>query len=177
MDAGRVHAGGIGTFARGGWADISMPAQPHTVRSAGAWRGSLVARLVCMLGGVSMVDKTIETPPPGPLRGRGRRPSGAVGRRPSVRPNRNTLKVKEPPLRTAQTVMGMSPTGIGRRLPRAPGMLGAFWVRMEACWTAKLLMCAQNVRQRRPFLFVSRGFENEGRLWRTFIVKAVLIRL
>ena len=44
--------------------------------------------------------------PPGPLRGRGRRPSGAVGRRPSVRPNRNTLKVKEPPLRTAQTVMG-----------------------------------------------------------------------
>lgn len=57
---------------------------------------------------------------------------------------------------------GMSPTGIGRRLPRAPGMLGAFWVRMEACWTAKLLMCAQNVRQRRPFLFVSRGFENEG---------------
>lgn len=42
------------------------------------------------------------------------------------------------------------------------GHAGAFWVRMEACWTAKLLMCAQNVRQRRPFFFVSRGFENEG---------------
>lgn len=35
--------------------------------------------------------------PPGPLRGRGRRPSGAVGRRPSVRPNRNALKVKGRP--------------------------------------------------------------------------------
>ena len=35
--------------------------------------------------------------PPGPLRGRGRRPSGAVGRRPSIRPNRNALKVKGRP--------------------------------------------------------------------------------
>ena len=35
--------------------------------------------------------------PPGPLRGRAKRPSGAVGRRPSVRPNRNALKVKGRP--------------------------------------------------------------------------------
>ena len=52
--------------------------------------------------------------PPGPPRGRGRRPSGAVGRRPSVRLNRNVLGLKEPPLRTTQTVMG------GRIRPRSP---------------------------------------------------------
>ena len=37
--------------------------------------------------------------------GTAKRPSGAVGRRPSIRPNRNVSKAKEPPLWTAQTAM------------------------------------------------------------------------
>ena len=69
------------------------------------------------------------------------------------------------------------PRVLGGVCPERRACWGHFWVRMEACWTAKLLMYAQNVRQRRPFLSFPEDLRMKGRLWRTFIVKAVLTRI
>ena len=57
-----------------------------------------------------------------------KRPSGAVGRRPSARLNRNALKVWEPPLWTVLTVMGERD---GEGAERCPPV--ALWHPGELC--------------------------------------------
>lgn len=48
-----------------------------------------------------------QRPPPPPFGAGGKRPSGAVGRRPSTRLDRNASKIRAPPSRMAQAVIGL----------------------------------------------------------------------
>ena len=91
----QVGNGGPDRFAHGASSPLSRPESAEATPTLPG-RGPDRARHISISRFPRAVPPRWQHPP-GPLRGRGRRPSGAVGRRPSVRPNRNALKVKGRP--------------------------------------------------------------------------------